>query len=139
MSRLLVMALCMTSLPAAAQPITDAEISAQIETARRLVAVDDEGCVKYPVSDEIVVCGTSKENKRNKLEPGPVDNDRIRRGEAVSTERAAGCTYRDTLCRTPPSGGMAFGYVPPVALDYHELMKGLPEPEMVDPEDGDPE
>ncbi len=131
MSRLLVSALLMMAFPLAAQPMTDAEIAAQIEKARRLVAVDDEGCLKYPVSDEIVVCGTSKENKRNKLEPRPVDNDRIRRGEAVSTERAAGCTYGDSLCRTGLSGGIAFGTVPPVALDYDELMKGLPEPDMV--------
>jgi hypothetical protein len=142
MSRLLVTALlAILFLPssATAQLLSDAEIAAQIEKARRLVAVDDEGCVKYPVGDEIVVCGTAEDNKRQKLDPGPVDNDRIRRGEAVSTERAAGCTYGDKLCRTPLSGGMPFGYVPPVALDYDELMKGLPEPDMVVPEGSAPE
>ncbi len=142
MSRLLVTALlAILFLPssATAQRLSDAEIAAQIEKARRLVAVDDEGCVKYPVGDEIVVCGTAEDNKRQKLDPGPVDNDRIRRGEAVSTERAAGCTYGDKLCRTPLSGGTPFGYVPPVALDYGELMKGLPEPDMVVPEGSAPE
>ena len=134
MSRLLVMTLLMMPFSAMAQPLTDAQIAAQIEKARRLVAVDDEGCVRYPVGDEIVVCGASPENKRQKLDPGPVDNDRTRSGEAVSTERAAGCTSGDTLCRTPLSGGTPFGYVPPVALDYYELMKGLPEPDMVVPE-----
>ncbi len=142
MSRLLVAALLIASLsphPAYSQSLTDAEIAAQIERARRLVAVDDEGCLIYPVSNEIVVCGTAAENKRQKLEPGPVDDDRIRRGEAVSTERAAGCAYGDTLCRTPPSGGTPFGTVPPPALDYHELMKGLPEPDMVVPEGSAPD
>ena len=142
MSRLLVAAmlatLCLPS-PAIAQRLSDTEIAAQIERARRLVAVDTEGCLKYPVSDEIVVCGTAEENKRQKLERGPVNNDRIRRGEAVSTERAAGCTYGDKLCRTPLSGGTPFGYVPPVALDYNELMKGLPEPDMIVPEGSKPE
>ena len=142
MSRLLVTAslstLCLAS-PLLAQRMSDFEIAAQIEKARRLVAVDAEGCVKYPVSDEIVVCGLQDENKRQKLGPGPVDNDRIRRGEAVSSERAAGCAYGDSLCRTPLSGGTPFGYVPPVALDYNELMKGLPEPEMVVPEGSVPE
>ena len=140
MSRLLVYALLVTQFlpsPVLAQRATDAEIAAQIEKARRLVAVDAEGCVKYPVGDEIVVCGENPDNKRQKLDPGPVDNDRIRRGEAVSSERAAGCTYGDRLCRTPLSGGTPFGYVPPVALDYFELMKGLPEPDMIAP-DGEP-
>jgi hypothetical protein len=137
MSRLLVAAFVLLTAPAIAQQTSDAEIAAQIENARRLVAVDAEGCVKYPQSNEIVVCGENPENKRQKLDPGPVDNDRIRRGEAVSSERAAGCVYGDKLCRTPLSGGTPFGYVPPVALDYFEVMKGLPEPDMI-VTDGEP-
>lgn len=137
MSRLLVAAFVLLTAPAIAQQTSDAEIAAQIENARRLVAVDAEGCIKYPQSDEIVVCGENPENKRQKLDPGPVDNDRIRRGEAVSSERAAGCVYGDKLCRTPLSGGTPFGYVPPVALDYFEVMKGLPEPDMI-VTDGEP-
>ena len=141
MSRLLVAALFATlCIPTVghAQRLSDAEIAAQIENARRLVAVDAEGCLKYPASDEIVVCGTADENTRQKMDPGPVDKNRIRRGEAVSTIRAAACAFGDTLCRTSPSGGIPVGYVPPVALDYHELMKGLPEPEMVVPEGSAP-
>ena len=138
MSRLLVAAFALSAAAVSAQPLSDEEIAAQIEKARRLVAVDAEGCVKYPQSDEIVVCGENSENKRQKLDPGSVDNDRIRRGEAVSTERAAGCVYGDKLCRTPLSGGTPFGYVPPVALDYFEVMKGLPEPDMVVPEGSEP-
>lgn len=138
MSRLLVAVFALSASAVSAQPLSDEEIAAQIEKARRLVAVDAEGCVKYPQSDEIVVCGENSENKRQKLDPGSVDNDRIRRGEAVSTERAAGCVYGDKLCRTPLSGGTPFGYVPPVALDYFEVMKGLPEPDMVVPEGSEP-
>lgn len=139
MSRLLVAVFAFSASAASAQQVSDAEIAAQIEKARRLVAVDAEGCVKYPQNDEIVVCGENSENKRQKLDPRPVDNERIRRGEAVSTERAAGCAYGDKLCRTPPSGGTPFGYVPPVALDYFEVMKGLPEPDMVISEGSEPE
>jgi hypothetical protein len=144
MSRLLVsVLLVILMLPSslAAQQLSDAEIAAQIEKARRLVAVDAEGCVKYPQSDEIVVCGENADNKSQRIftDRGPADENRIRRGEAVSTERAAGCAYGDKLCRTPPSGGTPFGYVPPVALDYNELMKGLPEPDMVVPEGSAPE
>ena len=134
MSRLLVTALltalCLSS-PANAQQLSEVEIAAQIEKARRLVAVDAEGCVKYPAGDEIVVCGTSDENSRNKLDRGPVDENRIRRGEAVSTVRAACCS---PILKLKPLVTTAFGYVPPVALDYHELMKGLPEPDMVVPD-----
>ena len=139
MSRLLVAVFAFSASAGSAQQVSDAEIAAQIDKARRLVAVDAEGCVKYPQNDEIVVCGENSENKRQKLDPGPVDNDRIRRGEAVSTERAAGCAYGDKLCRTPPSGGTPFGYVPPVALDYFEVMKGLPDPDMIVPEGSEPE
>ena len=134
MSRLLVtasLAALLLSSPAYAQQLTDAEIAAQIEKARRLVAVDAKGCIKYPVGDEIVVCGGSDENKRNHLDPRPVDENRIRRGEAVSTVRAACCSL---IPKLKPLVTTAFGYVPPVALDYHELMKGLPEPDMVVPE-----
>ena len=139
MSRLLVAVFAFSASAASAQQVRDAEIARQIEKARRMIAVDAEGCVKYPQNDEIVVCGENSENKRQKLDPGPVDNDRIRRGEAVSTERAAGCAYGDKLCRTPPSGGTPFGYVPPVALDYFKVMKGLPDPELIVPEGSEPE
>ena len=141
MSRLLVAALfAMLCIPTIghAQRLSDADIAAQIENARRLVAVDAEGCLKYPVSDEIVVCGTAEENTQQKMDPSPYDKNRLRRGEAVSTRRAAACAFGDTLCRTSPSGGIPVGYVPPVALDYHELMKGLPEPDMVVPEGSAP-
>lgn len=136
MSRLLVavLALCssLAASQAAGQPLSDEEIAAQIEQARRLVAVDAQGCVKYPQNDEIVVCGedADRESQRAFRDRAP-DENRIRPGEAVSSERAAGCVYGDTLCRTPPSGGTPFGYVPPVALDYFEVMKGLPEPDMI--------
>ena len=139
MSRLLVPALLAALLfpsAASAQRLSDAEIAAQIEKARRLVAVDDDGCMKYLQNDEIVVCGTQEENKRQKLDPGPVDNDRIRRGEAVSAVRAACCS---PIAKLPPFWTSSFGYVPPVALDYHELMKGLPEPDMIVPEGSMPE
>ena len=134
MSRLLValsVALACPLSSLAAQSLTDEQIATQIENARRMVAIDDDGCVKYPVSDEIVVCGRNEENERQKLSPEVYDADRIRRGEPVSSERAAGCVQGDSMCRTPISGGIPFGAVPPPALDYYELMKGLPEPDMI--------
>lgn len=139
MSRLLVTLSVSLAFPLAVQSLTDDRIAAQIERARRLVAVDDEGCVKYPVGDDIVVCGANKENERQKLPQEPYDADRIRRGEAVSSERAAACVPGDSMCRTPISGGTPFGSVPPPALDYYELMKGLPEPDMIVRDGSEPE
>ena len=53
---------------AAAQPSTNEDgVAASIERARKLVAVDEEGCVKYPQNDEIVVCGENSENKSQRI------------------------------------------------------------------------
>jgi hypothetical protein len=86
MSRLLVAALALSASAVSAQTTNDAEIAAQIETARRLVAVDAEGCIKYPQSDEIVVCGENADNKSQRVftERGEPDENRLRRGEACS-------------------------------------------------------
>ncbi len=136
MSRLLVAAFALCATAAAAQQTRDTEIAAQIEKARRLVAVDAEGCVKYPQNDEIVVCGENPDNKSQRVfkDRGEADADRIRRGEGVSAVRAACCS---PIPKLKPLVTSSFGYVPPVALDYGELMKGLPEPDML-VTDGEP-
>ncbi len=139
MSRLLVRALLAALLlpsSAMAQPITHSEIAAQIEKARRLVAVDGEGCIKYPQNDEIVVCGENQDNKSQRVfkDRSEAGEDRIRRGEAVSAVRAACCS---PIPKLPAFATSSFGYVPPVALDYEELMKGLPEPDLI-VTDGEP-
>lgn len=141
MSRLLVAALIASfwlPSPTIAQQLSNEEIAAQIENARRLVAVNDDGCVKYPVGDEIVVCGENPDSKSQRafIDRGEPDANRIRRGEAVSAVRAACCS---PIPKVTPSVSAPFGYVPPVALDYEKLMKGLPEPDMVVPEGSTPE
>jgi hypothetical protein len=137
MSRLLV-ALFLPGVmlgPAAAQTSRDAnDISEQIERARKLVAVDEEGCVKYPQNDEIVVCGENPDNKSQRVfrDRGAPDEDRIRTGEAISSKRAAACMRGDNMCKIYMKGvGMGFGYVPPPAIPLEEVLKGLPEPDMV--------
>ena len=134
MSRLLVAAMALSASVASAQPVRDDEIAKQIEKARRLVAVDAEGCVKYPATDEIVVCGENPDNKSQRVfrDRGAPDEDRIRMGEAVSTKRAAACLRGDNMCKIYMKGvGMGFGYVPPPAIPLEEVLKGLPEPDMV--------
>ena len=147
MSRLLV-AIFMTAIagPSAADAVqiipTEDEITAQIERARRMVAVDEDGCVKYPSTNEIVVCGQNPDNKSQRVfrDPDKADNDRIRRGESVSSKRAAACLPGDTNCKIYMKGvGVGFGYVPPHAIPLEEVLKGLPEPDMVVPEGSTPE
>ena len=130
MSRLLVAAMALSASVVSAQPLSDDEIAKQIEKARRLVAVDAEGCVKYPASDEIVVCGENPDNKRQRMftDRGPPDENRIRPGEAVSQLRAACCS---PIPKIPPFWTSSFGYVPPPAIPLEEVLKGLPEPDMI--------
>ena len=130
MSRLLVAAVALSASVVSAQPMSDDEIAEQIEKARRLVAVDAEGCVKYPKTDEIVVCGENPDNKRLRLlmDRGPPDENRIRPGEAVSQVRAACCS---PIPKIPPFWTSSFGYVPPPAIPLEEVLKGLPEPDMI--------
>jgi hypothetical protein len=129
MSRLLVAAVALSASSVSAQLVSDGEIAAQIEKARRQVAVDAEGCVKYPKGGEIVVCGENPENKSQRVfrDRAP-DENRIRRGEAVSTVRAACCS---PIPKIHPFATSSFGYVPPPAIPLAEVLKGLPEPDML--------
>ncbi|MFN3453158.1 MAG: hypothetical protein ACK4ZE_13475 [Sphingorhabdus sp.] len=137
MSRLLVALFLMPVLAASAVAQTfshEDAIAGSIERARKLVAVDEEGCVKYPQNDDIVVCGENPDNKSQRVfrDRGAPDEDRIRTGEAISSKRAAACLRGDNMCKIYMKGvGMGFGYVPPPAIPLEEVLKGLPEPDMV--------
>lgn len=135
MSRLLIAAFALSAGAASGQHTSDAEMQAQIEKARRLVAVDAEGCVKYPQGTEIVVCGENPDNKSQRIftERGPPDENRIRPGEAVSATKAASCIgdYPKCTHRLQKIVGVPFGYVPPPAIPLEEVLKGLPEPDMI--------
>lgn len=120
---------------AIAQQMSKAEIAAMIETQRRQVALDADGCPKYPDGEDenvIVVCGEDDENRRQKMPSNKYDPDAINKGE-VSAKRASQCIGQFPQCRHRLHevyvGG--FGYVKPMAVDWDETMKGLPEPEMV--------
>jgi len=123
MSRLLVAALALSASVVSAQPVRDDDIAEQIEKARRLVAVDAEGCVKYPQNEEIVVCGENPDNKSQRIftDRGPPDENRIRPGEAVSQVRAACCS---PIPKIPPFWTSSFGYVPPSPFRLRRSSKG---------------
>jgi len=142
MSRLLVAALALCASVVSAQPVSDDEVTEQIEKARQLVAVDAEGCVKYPQNDDIVVCGENPDNKSQRIfrDTQETDENRIRRGEAVSTKRAVACLPGDNMCKIYMKGiGMGFGSVPPPAIPLEEVLKGLPEPDMIVTDGKEPE
>ncbi len=130
MSRLLVLVFALWGHGVRAEPLSDAEIAAQIEKARRLVAVDAQGCVKYPVSEEIVVCGDDSDDKSQRMfeDENLRDPNRIRPGEAVSAVRAACCS---PIPKLPPFATSSFGTVPPPAIPLEEVLRGLPEPDMI--------
>ena len=76
------------------------------------------------------MCGENPDNKSQRIfkDRGEPDEDRIRRGEAVSAVRAACCS---PIPKVPPFATSSFGYVPPPAIPLEEVLKGLPEPDIV--------
>jgi hypothetical protein len=140
MSRLLILPLFLICSTADAQSLSDAEFAAMIAKQRRTVSIDADGCLKNPNDndDVIVVCGEPEENRRQKLPQRSADNDRIRRGEALSSTKAAAKGNRNCGvigsglgCIILPKNSKRFGSVPPPAIPLEEVYRGLPEPDMV--------
>lgn len=88
------------------------------------------------------MCGENPDNKSQRVfrDSGDVDEDRIRTGEAISSKRAAACIRGDSMCKIYMKGvGMGFGYVPPPAISLEEVLRGLPEPDMIVRDGKEPE
>jgi hypothetical protein len=148
MSRMLMVLLAIIPMMAQAQPqkltsekltpkkLTDAQIAAMIEKQRRTVALDTDGCERYVEEDVIVVCGRDEEKERQKTGDKTINNDRIRVGEAYDTIKAVRCLPGDRMCRIPIPAftSSGFGIVPPIAIPLEEILRGLPEPDMIVPE-----
>jgi hypothetical protein len=123
-----------TISPALAQNAPKDSAAELIAKSKELTALDKNGCLISKEKDVITVCGEGGDNESQRVfGDRPSDEDRIRRGEAVSTTRAAAC-IPGTGCKPPLYGGTPFGRVPPPAIPFDEVMKGLPEPDMVVPE-----
>ena len=141
MSRLLIFPLLLICSAADAQSLSDAQLAAMIAKQRHTVSMDADGCLKNPDDGEDVinVCGDPEENRRQKLPDRSVDNDRIRRGEAISTTKAAAKDNRNCgvigagmgCIDLPKNYVGSFGSVPPPAIPLAEVYAGLPEPDMV--------
>lgn len=79
MSRLLIIAFAFSASTTLAQSDSERDVAAQIEKARRLVAVDKDGYVKYPQTDEIVVCGDHPDDVSQRIFKGSKDDNETRR------------------------------------------------------------
>jgi hypothetical protein len=114
-------------------------VTAMIEKQKRMVALDADGCPKYPEEDIIIVCGTPQDERDRGLFQGGPPVDRIRPGEAISTTRAA---QRDPkACANIGSGlgciqlegkSVPFGSVPETAIPLEQVLKGLAPQDLVD-------
>jgi hypothetical protein len=123
----------LAQVPAQSQKLTDTQIAAMIEKQRRMVALDADGCERYTEEDVIVVCGRDEEKERQKTGDKTINNDRIRVGESYDATKAARCLPGDKICRIPlpPTWSTKFGKVPPIAIPLEEILRGLPEPDMI--------
>jgi hypothetical protein len=147
MSRLVLAGIAMTMLSyqnVYGMQLTDAEIAADIERQKQQIVYSTQDCPKTPrpgEEDIIIVCaGPSEDTKRQTLPvKRGINKDRIRGGEAVSNRKSASCAPQDKNCRPPLYGGRAIGSVPEPAIPLEEVLRGLPEPDMVVPEGSIPD
>ena len=123
-----------------AQITTDDSTLALIENARRLVAVDADGCLKNTDPDEIVVCASFDANRKYRL-PFPeliVSEERIR--EPIPTGNAefvnTGRCYVDASERkcfkglpvfSVSFGGAGGGVGGPAGRLWQEITPGVPD------------
>ncbi|NJM50512.1 MAG: hypothetical protein HC843_06175 [Sphingomonadales bacterium] len=135
MSRLVLFPLAMTLLSCfflapqqvLAQQLSDADIAAMIARQKLMVAIDRNGCLIDPENDgnTIIVCGPDEVAEGQKTGAPPViDTDRIRRGEAVSTDRAGARDNRNCGvvgsglgCTRLPENWIKGSYSPPYPPD----------------------
>lgn len=109
MSRPVFLILLLIPSSAIAQAVSPDDRTRQlIEHARRLVAVDADGCLLHRTNDEIVVCGTPEIDREQRLPfpelAGPNQNRGPQRGEipVANSSRVAsgscGVSLQDSNC-----------------------------------------
>jgi hypothetical protein len=110
-----------------------------IARAKKLSAMDKNGCLKPDDDPVILVCGESEDTKSQRVFRNQLPDPRFPNG-AAQNEHAAAC-IPGTGCIPRTHGGVSigFGKVPPPAIPLEEVYRGLPEPEDVVPEGEDAE
>ncbi|MFC4291173.1 hypothetical protein ACFOWX_01965 [Sphingorhabdus arenilitoris] len=126
---------------AIAQQLSDGEIAGMIARQKQLVKIDRNGCIVDPEDDggTIVVCGPDEVAEGQQIfGPPPINTDRIRRGEGISTERAAARDNRNCGvigsglgCTKLPENWIKGSYSPPYPPDFAAVIEGLPDQEQV--------
>jgi hypothetical protein len=117
-----------------AQPNPDPSVAAIIENGKRLTTIERKRCPEPTEGEEIVVCADPDADQDQRVfKDRPPNEDRIRPGEAISATRATQCIGNYPTCahRLHKLWGTGFGNVPPPAIPFEEVMKGLPDPDMV--------
>lgn len=136
MSRAVFATLLLFASPALAQsPDKTAEqVSELVQTrSAEIITVEDrKKCPEVVESDGIVVCAEI-DNGEDQLIFG---DQRVEESSGAMTNADAAACIPGTGCRVPPSGGVTIGFGKrrPPAILFEEVLKGLPEPEDVVPE-----
>ncbi len=128
---LLVAIMLFTACNAHAQTAKQQSGPELIERSRKLTAVDKNGCLKPDDGPAIVVCGESEDTKSQRIFRDQLSDPRHPNGAAQNT--AAAACIPGTGCIPRMKGGVSigFGKVPPPAIPFEEVLRGLPEPEDV--------
>ena len=137
MSRAVFATLLLVASPAFAQsPDTTAEEVAELVQTRsaEIITVENgKKCPEVVESDGIVVCAEIDNGEDQLI----FADQRVEESSGARTNADAAACIPGTGCRVPPSGGVTIGFGkrrPPVIL-FEEVLKGLPEPEDVVPEE----
>ena len=139
MSRAVFVSLLLFASSALAQSpdtlVEDVAELVKVRSAEIITVEDGKKCPEVVESDGIVVCAEI-DNGEDQLIFG---DQRVEESSGARTNADAAACIPGTGCRVPPSGGVKIGFGkrrPPVIL-FEEVLKGLPEPEDVVPEEPD--
>ena len=137
MSRAVFATLLLFASPAFAQSPdkTVEEVAELVQTrSTEIITVEDrKKCPEAVEGDGIVVCAEIDNGEDQLI----FADQRVKESSGARTNADAAACIPGTGCRVPPSGGITIGFGkrrPPVIL-FEEVLKGLPEPEDVVPEE----
>ena len=139
MSRAVFVSLLLFASSALAQspdkPVEEVADLVKTRSTEIITVEDRKKCPEVVESDGIVVCAEI-DNGEDQLIFG---DQRVKESSGARTNADAAACVPGTGCRVPPSGGVkiGFGKRRPPAILFEEVMRGLPDPEDVVPEEAE--
>jgi hypothetical protein len=113
------------------------EVAELVKTrSTEIITVEDgKKCPEVVESDGIVVCAEIDNGEDQLI----FSDQRVKESSGAKTNADAAACIPGTGCRVPPSGGVTIGFGKrrPPAIPFEEVLKGLPEPDAVVPEEPD--